>query len=79
MKASKPTDFFLEKKREVSKRQTQFQKGLTVSYKCLKKSYALSLPVAKHKEPHNITEDLIIPCAVEIASIMFDGKNCVSY
>jgi hypothetical protein len=73
--ASKPTDFVLAKKREVTKQLTQFQKGLTVSFKCLKASYALSLLVAKRKKPHNIAEELIIPCAVEIASIMFDEKT----
>jgi hypothetical protein len=31
--------------------------------------------VAKHKKTHNTTEELIIPCAVEIASIMFDEKT----
>jgi hypothetical protein len=70
--ASKPTDILLEKKRDVTKRQTRFQKSLTVYCKCLKASYAVSLLVAKHKEPHNITEELIIPCAVEITSIMSD-------
>jgi hypothetical protein len=73
--ASKPIDFFLAKKREVTKRQTQFHKGLKVSSKCLKASYDLSLLVAKRKKPHNIAEELIIPCAVEIASIIFDEKT----
>jgi phage terminase Nu1 subunit (DNA packaging protein) len=31
--------------------------------------------VAKCKKPHNIAEELIILCAVEIASIMFDEKT----
>jgi hypothetical protein len=70
---SKPTNAFA-KEREVTKRQTQFQKGLTVSSKCLKASYALSLLVAKCKRPHNITKELIILCAVEIALVMFDEK-----
>jgi hypothetical protein len=57
------------------KRQSQFQKVLTVSSKCLKATYALSLLVAKRKTPHNIAEELIIPCTVEIASILFDEKT----
>jgi hypothetical protein len=73
--ASKPTDFFLANTREETKQQTQFQKVLTVSSKCLKASYALSLLVAKHKKTHNIAEELIIPCAVEIASMIFDAKT----
>jgi hypothetical protein len=73
--ASEPTDFFLAKTREETKRQIQFQKVLTVSSKCLKSSYALSLLVAKRKKTHNIVEELIIPCAVEIASVMFDEKT----
>jgi DNA-binding Lrp family transcriptional regulator len=40
-----------------------------------KTSYALSLLVAKRKKSLNIAEELIIPCAVEIASIMFDEKT----
>jgi hypothetical protein len=33
------------------------------------------LLVAKCKKPHNIAEELIILCAVEIASIMLDEKT----
>jgi hypothetical protein len=73
--ASKPTHFFLENTREETKRQTQFQKVLTVSSKCVKASYALSLLVAKCKKPHNIAEELIIPCAVEISSVVLDEKT----
>jgi hypothetical protein len=73
--ASEPTDFFFANTREEMKRQTQFQKVLTVSSKCLKASYTLSLLVEKRKKPHNIAEELIIPCAMEIASMIFDERT----
>jgi hypothetical protein len=31
--------------------------------------------VAKRKKTHNIAEEIIIPCAAETASIMFDEKT----
>jgi hypothetical protein len=40
-----------------------------------KSIFSISLLVAKYKKPHNIAKELIIPCAVEIASIMFAEKT----
>jgi hypothetical protein len=36
--------------------------------------YAVSVRTAKFKTPHTIVEELVIPSATEIASIMFDNK-----
>ena len=76
--AEKNRSYFELKANQVKKMRldttSQFQ---TTSKAILTASYAVSLQVAKAKEPHNIAETLIKPCLVECANILLDS-NAVS-
>ncbi|XP_015667179.1 protein FAM200A-like [Protobothrops mucrosquamatus] len=49
-------------------------KSTTISKKCLEASYELFLIAAKRNKPHTIIEEVVVPSAIAIASILFDGK-----
>jgi hypothetical protein len=48
--------------------------NVNISSKCLQASYAIFLCAAKCKTPHTIVQELVVPSAIEIASVMFDDK-----
>jgi len=47
---------------------------LNVPSKCLQVRYVIFLLVAKCKTPYNTVEELVIPSAIRIASIIFHDK-----
>jgi hypothetical protein len=52
-----------------------FKTDVNISSKCLQALYAISLRAAKCKTPHAIVLELVVPSAIEIASIIFDDKT----
>jgi hypothetical protein len=48
--------------------------NVNISPKCLQASHSMSLRAAKCKIPHSVVQELVLPSATEIASIMFDDK-----
>ncbi|KAM3844770.1 zinc finger BED domain-containing protein 5-like [Vipera latastei] len=67
----KPVEFFVIKRDEFIKHRAA---TTNISKKCLEASYELSLIAAKQNKPHNIFEEVVVPSAIEIASILFDEK-----
>jgi hypothetical protein len=66
----KSKDFFNAKIQDLSTEQAT----LNLSSKCLQSSCAISLRAVKCKTPHTVVQELVVPSAIEIASIMFDDK-----
>jgi hypothetical protein len=65
-------DFFNAKREDLSTQQATLKTNVNISSKCLQASYAISLHAAKCKTPHTVVQELVVPSAIEIASIMFD-------
>jgi hypothetical protein len=70
----KSEDFFNVKRQDLSTQQATLKTNVNISSKCLQVSYAISLHAAKCKTLHIVVQELVVPSAIEIASIMFDGK-----
>jgi hypothetical protein len=70
----KSKDFFNAKREDLWTQQATLKTKVTVSSTCLQASYAISPRAAKCKTPHTIVQELVVPSAVEIVSIMFDNK-----
>ncbi|XP_039174925.1 zinc finger BED domain-containing protein 5-like isoform X2 [Crotalus tigris] len=70
----KPIEFFVKKRDEFIKQRATSVLSTNISKKCLEASYELSLIAAKQNKPHTIFEEVVVPSAIEIASILFDEK-----
>jgi hypothetical protein len=70
----KSKDFFNAKKQDLSTQQATLKTNVNISSKCLQASYAISLHAVKCKTLHTIVQELVVPYAIGIASIMFDDK-----
>jgi hypothetical protein len=65
---------FNAKCHDLSTQQATLKTNVNISSKCLQASYDISLREAKCKTPHTFVQELVVPSAIEIASIMFDDK-----
>jgi hypothetical protein len=70
----KSKDFFDAKKRRFIHTAGNIKTNVNISSKCLQVSYAISLRAAKYKTPHTVVQELVVPSAIGIASIMLDDK-----
>lgn len=67
---NKPREYFSSKLKEMAQQQATFTKQATIPRKALLSSYKVAYRVAKSKKPHTIAEDLILPAAMDMVSIM---------
>lgn len=67
---NKPREYFSRKLKEMTEQKTTFTKQATIPTKALLSSYKVAYRVAKSKKPHTIAEDLILPSAMDMVSIM---------
>jgi hypothetical protein len=72
--ARKVKGVFNAKRQNLSKQRATITTNLNVPSKCLQARYVIFLLVAKCKTLHNIAEELVIPSAIRIASIIFHDK-----
>jgi hypothetical protein len=70
----KSKDFFNAQRQDLSTQQATLKTNVNISSKCLQASYAIFLRAAKCKTLHTIVQELVVPSAIEIASVMFDGR-----
>uniref|UniRef100_A0A0L8FVS6 DUF4371 domain-containing protein n=1 Tax=Octopus bimaculoides TaxID=37653 RepID=A0A0L8FVS6_OCTBM len=75
--ATKPKSFFERKKDAYLKETTTFKMSITSNYKLLQASYLVALKVACAKKAHNIAEELVLPCAIDMCEAVLDGKCAV--
>ncbi|XP_066482086.1 SCAN domain-containing protein 3-like [Tiliqua scincoides] len=66
----KPREFFIRKLKEVELQKSTFSKQSKVDNSALLSSYKVAYRVAQSKQPHTIAEELILPAAVEMVTIM---------
>lgn len=65
----KPREFFIRKLKEAELQMSTFSKQFKVD-NALLSSYKVAYRVAQSKQPHTIAEELILPAAVEMVTIM---------
>jgi hypothetical protein len=66
--------FFNVKRQDLSTQQATLKTNVNISSKYLQTLCAVSLHAAKCKTLHTIVQELVVPSAIEIASIKFDDK-----
>lgn len=74
MNARKVKGVFNAKGQNLSKQRATITTNLNVPSKCLQGRCVIFLLVAKCKTPYNIVEELVIPFAIRITSIIFHDK-----
>jgi hypothetical protein len=67
---SKSRDFFSRKLKELNQQKGSFYKQASIPSNALLASYKVAHRITKCKKPHTITEELILPAAVDIVNIM---------
>jgi hypothetical protein len=70
----KSKDFFSAKRQDLSTQQATLKTNVNISSKCLQAPYVISLCAAMCKTSHIVVQELVVPSAIEIASVMFDDK-----
>lgn len=70
----KPVEFFKHKCEGLKKQTMGFKNFTTLKSSGLKASYEVALRVAKAKKPHTIAEELILPCAIDMAKTVLGEK-----
>lgn len=70
----KPRDFFVRKLGELRRQSTALFSRASVPAKALLASYKVAHRIAKCKKPHTIAEELILPAAVDIVSLIIGGS-----
>lgn len=66
----KPRDYFSRKLQEMREQKTHFRKQATIPSKALLASYKVAYRIARSKKPHTIAEELVLPAALDMVSIM---------
>jgi len=66
----KPRTYFKSKLKAMREQKTTFAKHAKIPSKALLASYKVAYHVAKCKKPHTIAEQLILPAAMDMVSIM---------
>ncbi|KAL4085309.1 hypothetical protein QTP88_027168 [Uroleucon formosanum] len=67
---NKPRDYFVSKLKAMAQQKHIFTKQATIPSKALLSSYKVAWRIAKSKKPHTIAENLILPAAMDMVSIM---------
>jgi hypothetical protein len=67
---SKSHDYFSRKPKELHQQKCSFYKQASIPSNTLLASYKVSHRIAKCKKPHKITEELILPAAVDLIKII---------
>ncbi|XP_049322931.1 zinc finger BED domain-containing protein 5-like [Astyanax mexicanus] len=70
--ADKPINFFQRKLAEYRQQEKRMVKAASVNSKAQMASYRVAYRVAQCKKPHTIAEQLILPAAVDMVSVMLD-------
>lgn len=67
---NKPRDYFVSKLKAMAQQKHIFTKQATIPSNALLSSYKVAWRIAKSKKPHTIAENLILPAAMDMVSIM---------
>lgn len=67
---SKSRDYFSRKLKELNQQKGSFLKQASIPSNALLSSYKVAHRIAKCKKPHTIAEELILPAAVDMVSLM---------
>ncbi|XP_075042389.1 SCAN domain-containing protein 3-like [Mixophyes fleayi] len=68
--ANKSRDYFIRRLKELKDKKGKFFKQASIPTNALLASYKVAYRVAKYKKPHTIAEELILPAAVDMVTIM---------
>jgi zinc finger BED domain-containing protein 5/7/8/9 len=68
--ANKSREYFVSKLKAMTQQKNIFTKQATIPSKALLSSYKVAWRIAKSKKPHTIAENLILPAAMDMVSIM---------
>lgn len=72
---TKPLDFFKIKLAEYRQQEQRMVKATSVTCQPQMASYKVAYRIAQTKKPHTIAEQLILPAAVDMETIMIDEKS----
>lgn len=73
--ADKPLEFFQQKRAEYCQQSSRFVKATSVNQRALLASYKVAYQIAQCKKPHTIAEELILPVALDMVSVMLDDAS----
>ena len=73
--ADKPQEFFQRKRAEYCQQSSRFVKATSVNHRALLASYKVAYQIAQCKKPHTIAEELILPAALDMVSVMLDDAS----
>ncbi|XP_053171455.1 zinc finger BED domain-containing protein 5-like [Scomber japonicus] len=73
--ADKPLEFFQRKRAEYCQQSSNFVKATSVNQRALLASYKVAYQIARCKKPHTIGEELILPAALDMVSVMLDDAS----
>jgi len=71
----KPIDFFERKSIFLKNQQTCILKSSQNNTATLEASYLVALRVARESKPHTISENLILPAAIDMINIMIGAEE----
>lgn len=71
----KPSEFFERKLDQCRGQKKHFAKATLATAKAQLASYKIAYRIAQCKKPHTIAEELIIPAAIDIVSVMLDEAS----
>uniref|UniRef100_A0A8C7Y7X1 DUF4371 domain-containing protein n=1 Tax=Oryzias sinensis TaxID=183150 RepID=A0A8C7Y7X1_9TELE len=73
--ADKPLEFFQRKRAEYCQQSSRFVSATSVNQRALLASYKVAYQIAQCKKPHTIAEELILPAALDMVSVMLDDAS----
>ena len=73
--ADKPLEFFQRKRAEYCQQSSRFVNATSVNQRALLASYKVAYQIAQCKKPHSIAEELILPAALDMVSVMLDDAS----
>ncbi|XP_040297427.1 zinc finger BED domain-containing protein 5-like [Bufo bufo] len=73
--ANKPLEFFQRKRVEYCKQSSRFLTATSVNQRALLASYKVAYQIAQCKKNHTIAEELILPAALDMVSVMLDEAS----
>ncbi|XP_072229039.1 zinc finger BED domain-containing protein 5-like [Leuresthes tenuis] len=72
---NKPIDFFQRKLAEYRQQENRMVKAASANGKAQMASYRVAYRIAQCKKPHTIAEQLILPAALDMVSVMLDETS----